>query len=118
MFTDSDVISSYSRLDAIEDGILIDVTNLARTVGYTFPVAVTTNLFVSHIKHADPDITAYRLKQVLETVLKAHKTDKEDTLLYTQIHNANDHIDVWAAIEGRSRIDPRPAMNIMLPSDY
>lgn len=41
MFDETDIISSYSRADAIADGVLIDVTETARQAGFKFPIAVT-----------------------------------------------------------------------------
>ncbi len=35
------VISSYSRTQAIEDGVLIDVTSMAREAGFKWPAALT-----------------------------------------------------------------------------
>lgn len=40
-FQDATVISAYSRAQALADGSLIDVTDLARDAGFTVPVAVT-----------------------------------------------------------------------------
>ncbi|MBM3126254.1 MAG: hypothetical protein FJZ87_14485 [Chloroflexi bacterium] len=37
-------IYSYSRAQAIEDGVLVDVTDIARQVGFRFPVAITCAL--------------------------------------------------------------------------
>lgn len=39
-----EIISSYSRKDALEDGTLVDVSKLAKEVGFKFPVAFTSNL--------------------------------------------------------------------------
>jgi len=36
-----EVISSYSRAQAIEDGVLIDVTEMAKQAGIKYPVALT-----------------------------------------------------------------------------
>ncbi len=41
MFTNADVIHSYSRTDALHDGVLIDVSAVAREAGIRFPVALT-----------------------------------------------------------------------------
>src|SRR5574343_697163 len=40
-----DVISSYSRADAIEDGVLIDVTNEAKEAGFKIPTAMTAGVY-------------------------------------------------------------------------
>lgn len=40
-----DVISTYTRQQAIEDGFLIDVSAVAREAGFRWPVAVTRRLW-------------------------------------------------------------------------
>src|SRR5690349_1890600 len=45
MFTDADLIHAYTRARALEDGQLVDVTDNARQVGITVPVAVTAAVF-------------------------------------------------------------------------
>lgn len=43
MTTDDNIlIHSYSRREAIEDGVLIDVTPTAKDAGFRFPVALTS----------------------------------------------------------------------------
>jgi hypothetical protein len=44
MFTDDDIISTYTRANAIEDGVLIDVSELAREAGFRWPVAITNGV--------------------------------------------------------------------------
>ena len=39
------VISSYSRAQAIEDGVLVDVTEMARKAGIVYPVALTSAVY-------------------------------------------------------------------------
>lgn len=38
-------ISEYSRAQAIEDGVLIDVTETAKEAGFKFPVALTAGVY-------------------------------------------------------------------------
>ena len=38
-------ISTYSRAQAIEDGILVDVSDTAREAGFTIPVAATRTVW-------------------------------------------------------------------------
>ena len=40
-----DIISVYTRAQAIEDGQLIDLTEWARETGFRYPVAVTTGVW-------------------------------------------------------------------------
>jgi hypothetical protein len=45
-----EVISSYSRAQAIEDGVLVDVSSIAREAGIKFPVAVTSAVWVKYVE--------------------------------------------------------------------
>ena len=45
MFENSDLIHSYSRAQAIEDGLLIDSSKTAKEAGIRFPVALTRALW-------------------------------------------------------------------------
>lgn len=42
-------IYNYTRKQAIEDGVLVDVTETAREAGFRFPVAVTANVWYDYI---------------------------------------------------------------------
>ena len=41
VFDESDVICGYSRREAIEDGTLVDVSEMAQMLGFRVPVAMT-----------------------------------------------------------------------------
>lgn len=45
-----EVIHSYTRRQAIDDGVLIDVSEMAREAGIKFPVAVTAAVWSDYIK--------------------------------------------------------------------
>ena len=44
-----DVISAYTRAQAIEDGVLIDVTETAREAGIQFPTALTSAVWADYV---------------------------------------------------------------------
>ena len=46
-FKQEDIISIYTRAQAIEDGILIDVSELAKEAGFVVPIAVTNGVWSS-----------------------------------------------------------------------
>ena len=48
-----EVISSYSRAQAIEDGVLVDVSEMAREAGIKFPVALTQRVWSEYVKPDD-----------------------------------------------------------------
>ncbi len=47
---DPEVISIYTRAQAIEDGILVDVSATACEAGFKIPVAITVAVYESHVK--------------------------------------------------------------------
>ena len=55
MFQDVEVISSYTRAQAIADGVLVDVSTTAKEAGFRYPVAITATAFNSYVV---PDILA------------------------------------------------------------
>ncbi len=50
-----DLIYSYTRAQAIEDGILIDATEMAREVGFKWPVALTAAAWADCVAWSDAD---------------------------------------------------------------
>lgn len=49
------VIFAYGRTQAIEDGVLIDVTKTAQEAGFTIPVALTDTVWNEFIEWTDED---------------------------------------------------------------
>ena len=45
LFSEADVIHTYTRAQAIEDGVLVDVTEMAEEAGFVWPVAVTAGVW-------------------------------------------------------------------------
>ena len=45
-----EVISSYSRAQAIEDGVLVDVSALGKEAGIKFPVAMTRAVWAQYVE--------------------------------------------------------------------
>lgn len=50
-----DVISTYTRTQAIADGVLIDPGNVAREVGIVWPVAITAEAWADCVAWTDAD---------------------------------------------------------------
>ena len=47
---DAEVISRYSRAQAIEDGVLVDVSSVAKEAGIKFPVAMTATVWGQYVE--------------------------------------------------------------------
>ena len=46
---DFDVVFTYTRKQAIEDGILVDITDTAKEMGFKFPVAITSTAWHEYV---------------------------------------------------------------------
>lgn len=92
-FSDDELIHSYSRAEALEDGQLIDVSDLARQAGLRYPTAVTKAL-MADIENISPglqginDVTG-RLWDVIwmarMAILRLPKESRVDTLIYEMV---------------------------------
>ena len=50
-----ELIYAYSRKQAIEDGSLVDVSEVAREAGFKYPVALTHAVYEAYISWSDSD---------------------------------------------------------------
>ena len=57
-FNDFDVVFTYTRKQAIEDGVLVDITDTAKKLGFRFPVAVTSTVWHGYIIPSE-DLTCW-----------------------------------------------------------
>ena len=53
MFVDFELIHSYSRAQAVADGVLIDVTDAAKEAGIKYPVAITAAVHQNYVRVPD-----------------------------------------------------------------
>ena len=122
-----EVISSYSRAQAIEDGVLVDVSDMAREAGFKFPVAMTRTVWGQYVEvphGVQAQDEAGRLWDVLWMLLIAIKTGKggsviEFSLLVRnhnhKLHHIKDRVSI-KAICCRGD-DTEPVITIMLPNE-
>jgi hypothetical protein len=92
VFDDAEVVFSYSRRQAIEDGVLIDVTATAKEAGIRFPVALTAAAWTRCVA-VPPGVAcqdeAGRLRDVLTVFRAAARRSGGDTLSFA-VHVRND----------------------------
>lgn len=55
LFSEADVVHTYSRADMLADGYLVDVTAQAKQAGFRVPVAVTRAVWTDCIEWDDQD---------------------------------------------------------------
>lgn len=122
----SEVIFSYSRAEALADGVLIDVSGIAHEAGFTLPVAVTDNLYHSYIMPSldlvkegqSPSGRLWDTLSVLRYAIKASpSTDRLSfTVLFAQAPKAEPVPVELLAVCGPGD-SGEPVITIMTPSD-
>jgi hypothetical protein len=50
VFDPKDLIHSYSRAEAIADGVLVDISSVAREAGIRYPIALTRTVWEQYVK--------------------------------------------------------------------
>jgi len=90
---DMPIIYSYSRAEAIEDGVLADISSLAREAGFKFPVAVTSRLFelLNDTTQLGQSFEgrAWDLLMILRFAIR--KSSGTDTIYFAPLFNTKDH---------------------------
>ena len=118
-----DLIFSYTRKQAIEDGVLIDVTEMAKEAGFKWPVAITDTVWNQHIV---PDVASAQEVQSIEgrlwdvlNVLRFRALTGGTEVLFKVIFIEKGVIDM--EIELKAVCGPgdegEPVITIMLPGE-
>ena len=125
--TESDfILHTYTRREAIDDGVLIDVTGTAKEAGFRIPVAVTAAVWAEYV--AVPDgVEAQdergRLWDVLFMLLMAIRSGRESGAeLRYQLHVRNDNrVGGPPLVELKAVCGPNddgtPCVTVMLPEE-
>ena len=123
MFKEADVIYSYTRVQAIEDGVLIDVSETAKEAGIKYPVALTAAVWggivePDEVAKSHGESIAGRLWDLLFMFRVAAKRNSGDYLIYDMIatKDGSYHIHKLKAICGPGDT-PEPVITIMLPNE-
>lgn len=125
--TGAPIISSYSRAQAIEDGVLIDLSDIACPLFWTWPVACTAAVWQQLVAcGVDPEKEAEggetysrRAKQLIVCSWEAaraqrHDGERSDILQFFADTDAGS-TNVWARVTPGD--DGKPVLTIMLISE-
>ena len=117
MFENAEIVSSYTADEAIDDGILVDVSEMAREAGFVWPVRITQSVHELCTPPASNKIQSYdgRLWDVIFLLKMASKrTPKTERMVVFTVKIGKTNQTLWAVIDETSG----PAIHIMLPEDY
>jgi hypothetical protein len=125
--SDFEVISVYTRAQALADGVLIDVSALATEAGFKWPVAVTDHLYHGYIvpaldlASAGQSISG-RLWDVFSVLRAAISTGKDISSLNITVCFLMSPASIPEPVELLAVAGPgdsgEPVITIMLPEDY
>ncbi len=123
MFEDFELIHSYSRAQAISDGVLIDVTATAREAGIVYPTAVTAAVHHSYVRVPD-GVTGQdergRLWDVLWMLRFAIARSPEgDFLIYTVFVKADDGLPKPGKLKAicHPGDEGEPVITVLMPDE-
>ncbi len=118
-----EVIAQYSRAQAIDDGVLIDVSETAKEAGFRFPMAVTSAVWVKCVEvpevcKGDQDEVG-RLWDILSMLRFAIRTKGEDNpIIFITLVRTSWRLDevLLKAVCGPGD-DGEPVLTVMLSNE-
>ena len=121
-----EVIYSYTRAQAVADGVQVDVSKVAAEAGIRFPVFLTRTVFDAFVT-VPPDVTgqdeAGRLWDIIWmtrfAIIRARPgVDRLPVALYVRNDNTRAKLIKLIATCGPLEIDdPAPAITLMMPDE-
>jgi hypothetical protein len=118
-----ELISTYSRFQAIEDGVLVDISAVAREVGIRFPVAMTRAAWAATVpvpRNTECQDEAGRLWDVvwlLRCVIRASATIGETLRCAVRVRVGRRLRIVWLKAVCGPGDDAEPVITVMLPDE-
>jgi hypothetical protein len=117
-------IFTYSRAQAIADGVLVDVTKTAKEAGIKFPVALTDTVHRAYVEVPDGVVgqdERGRLWDILFMFAMAARRSEGDTLFY-ELHVRNDNREGTPPLVRLKAVcgpgdDLAPVITIMMPDE-
>lgn len=125
MTMDDNIISRYTRAQAIEDGTLVDLSEDASKIGFRIPVAVTSTLYHQYLEPTEEarelGQTLYgRIYEVLTHIIREIREDGHRCRIriaesFLMNEKTIDKIQIDCAIDGGD--DGKPVITIMFPGE-
>lgn len=114
---DWEILYSYTRKQAIHDGVLIDITTLAKEAGFKVPVAITDALYCEYIKSdLEGQDANGRLWDVLYMLSLAARNSDKSEILFDVIFIMSGYKEVKVTLKAviGPGDDAEPVLTIML----
>jgi hypothetical protein len=125
MWSPENLIFRYTRAQAIADGVLVDITAIAREAGIRFPVALTSSLYHEYlVPHGDASTSGqstegrlWDLLQVFRTIARvSDESELRFSVLFTDSSSKRlEPVEVKALCHPGDEYEP--VITIMLPME-
>ena len=116
------VIFAYTRAQAIEDGVLVDVSDTAKEAGFRYPVALTHAVYVQYVEvpeGVEGQDESGRLWDILFMCgLKMRKTSGDRCFFELLVRNDNrrpQRVKLKAVCAGDD--EGKPCITVMMPDE-
>lgn len=124
---DFEIIHTYTRAEAIQDGVLIDITTEAKEIGFKIPTAITSTLYNRYIVppkgiEGEGQSISGRLHDTLMMIIYAAKDRWDGSMVECNIFYVMgegpqlEKITFWAITSAGD--EGEPVLTVMLPEDY
>ena len=120
------IFASYTRAEALEDGVLVDVTTTAKEAGSRYPVALTRAVFEKYVRVPngvscqDEDGRLWDILNMLLWGIRRAKGKNSDCVRFT-VHVAQAEGARPTSVELKALCGPgdeaEPVITVMLPDE-
>ncbi len=123
MFTKGDIIHTYTRAEAIADGVLVDVSSAATEAGFKYPVALTRAVWSDYVEVPEGVFgqdESGRLWDILVVLNFAVRRSNDGDMLRFRLHVRNENGNGCPSLVELKAIcgpndDGTPCVTVMLP---
>ena len=118
MFEETDLIHSYSRAQALTDGVLVDVSAQARSLGFRYPLAVTAGVYAAVTEGLTSEAAQHWSIHLMLWALREavrQGAAEDDTIEFTVKLTPRRSLALWSQIGPGDT--PDPVLTVMLPNE-
>lgn len=122
-----EIIYSYTRAQAVADGVQVEVTKTAQEAGIKFPVFLTRTVFDAYVA-VPPDVTAqdeagrlWDIVWMLRFAIIRSRSGQDHIPVALYVKNADNRpsrlVKLIAQCGPLDMDDPQPAITVMMPDE-
>ena len=120
-----DLVFAYTRAEAIADGVLVDVSEMAKEAGFKYPVALTSTVYARYVE-VPPGVEGQdkegRLWDILNMLLFAVRQSRGKSELLFKLYVLVKAGDVEPTLVTLKSVcgpsdDATPCITIMMPDE-